>query len=59
MDTGETEYAMTMACPSTARPFLEWVLPAIGAKHDADLAQASAFGISKEQYMAIAPGDEA
>jgi len=59
METGDTEYCMTMACPSTDRPFLEWVQPEIGKKHDADLAQATAFGISKKQYMAIAPGDEA
>jgi hypothetical protein len=59
METGETEYAMTMFCPSTGRPFLEWVEPAIGKQHDADLAQATAFGISKAQYLAIAPGDEA
>ena len=59
MDTGETEFAMTMFCPSTGRPFLEWVPPEIGRQHDADLAQASAFGISKEQYLSIAPGDEA
>jgi hypothetical protein len=59
LDTGETEFCMTMACPSTARPFLEWVLPEIGRKHDADLAQAVAFQITKEQYMAIPPDQEA
>jgi hypothetical protein len=59
MGTGKTEYAMTMFCPSTERPFLEWVEPSTGAKHDADLAQAVAFGITKEQYMQIAPNDEA
>lgn len=59
MGTGTTEYAMTMFCPSTARPFLEWVEPAMGAKGDADLAQAAAFGISKEHYLAILPENEA
>jgi hypothetical protein len=43
MDTQDTEYCMTMVCPSTGRDFLEWVDPEIGKQGDADLAQASAW----------------
>ena len=57
MDRGETEYCMTMVCPSTGRDFLEWVEPDIGKQGDADLAQASSFmdedgnRLSVEDYL--------
>jgi hypothetical protein len=53
MDMGETEYAMHMVCPSTAREYVEWVEPEVGKRKDADLAQAHAFGIPLEDYLAM------
>lgn len=51
MDTGETEYAMWMQDSSTPREFLEFVPPEIGKQKDADLCQASAWGIPLEDYL--------
>ena len=52
MDTGDTEYCMKMEHPSIKDKFyIEWVQPEIGKKADADLAQATAFGETVEQYM--------
>jgi len=52
MDTGKTEYCMKMEHPSIKDKFyIEWVEPRIGIKADADLAQAVAFGFTKEQYL--------
>jgi hypothetical protein len=53
MDTGGTEYAMLMSCPSTGREYIEWTPPEIGAKHDADLAQAEALGVALEDYLVM------
>jgi len=47
----QTEYCMVMQDASTDRVFLEWVAPEIGKQKDADLAQASAWGIPKEDYL--------
>jgi len=46
----KTEYCMVMDCP-TSRVFLEWVDPKIGEIKDADLAQATALGVSKQDYL--------
>lgn len=52
MDTGDTEYCMKMEHPSIKGKFyIEWVEPKIGEQKDADLAQAVAFGFTKEQYL--------
>ena len=53
MDTGETEYCMLMDDASTPRQFIEWVEPTIGKQADADLAQASAFGVPKDIYISL------
>ncbi len=53
MGTGRTEYCMTMVDHSTPRVFLEFVPPQIGEKGDAVLAQAAAWGISKDEYLSI------
>ena len=52
MDTGDTEYCMKMEHPSIKGKFyIEWVHPDIGKMKDADLAQAKAFGFTKQQYL--------
>jgi flagellar basal body-associated protein FliL len=51
MDTGDTEYCMRMKHPSLDTEYIEWVEPSIGMQADADLAQATAFGIPKEDYL--------
>jgi hypothetical protein len=48
---GKTYFYLSMVCPSTGRRHYERVSPAIGRKKDADLAQAFAFGITKDQYL--------
>ena len=48
-----TEYCMLMSCPSTGRQFIEWVEPKVGKLGDADLCQANAWGIRKEDYLRI------
>jgi hypothetical protein len=53
MGTRRTEYCMWMKDASTDREFIEWVEPKVGELADADLCQATAYGISKEQYLAI------
>ena len=53
MDTGKTEYAMLMKDWSTPREFIEFVPPKIGKEKDAVFAQASAYGIPVEDYLAI------
>ena len=53
MDTGDTEYCMHMQDSSTDRSFIEWVEPKVGKKHDADAAQAAAWGLSKEVYLSL------
>lgn len=35
------------------REFVEWVDPALGRRHDAELCQAHAFGISLDQWLSI------
>lgn len=52
MDTGDTEYCMKMEHPSIkGKYYIEWVEPKVGEQKDADLAQAVAFGFTKEQYL--------
>ncbi len=52
MDTGETEYCMLMTHPTLPKQqYIEWVHPEVGKKKDADLAQAEAFGMVKEDYL--------
>ena len=53
MDTGEAEYCMFMVDGSTPREFVEWVPPEIGKQADADLAQAHAWGLPKEDYLTL------
>ena len=50
-ETGDTEYCIKMKHPSLDDEYIEWVEPSVGAKKDADLAQAVAFGWTKDQYM--------
>jgi hypothetical protein len=59
MDTGTTQYCMKMKDASTPREFIEWVEPKIGSQKDADLCQATAFGISKELYLSMPDINEA
>jgi len=49
--SGNTEYCLKMKHPSLDQEYIEWVHPDVGVKHDADLAQATAFGWTKEQYL--------
>jgi len=51
MGTGDTEYCLKMKHPSLDQEYIEWCLPDVGVKADADYAQAVAFGWTKEQYM--------
>ncbi len=51
LDTNRTEYCITMKCPSTGRDFLEWVLPEVGEKGDADLCQRSAWTDDKGKIL--------
>lgn len=51
--TDDTEYALQYACPSTAREYVSFVKPEIGAKKDAILAIASKWEMSKEQWNQI------
>jgi hypothetical protein len=52
LGTNETEYCMKMEHPTIKGKFyIEWVEPSVGKKKDADLCQATAFGISKEDYL--------
>lgn len=51
MGTGDTEYCLKMKHPSLDQEYIEWVHPEVGAKKDADYAQAVAFGWTKEQYL--------
>ena len=53
MDTGNTEYCMLMDDASSDRQFIEWVEPKVGKLGDADLCQANAFGIKKEEYLSL------
>ncbi|MCA4995133.1 hypothetical protein HWD35_10455 [Tsukamurella tyrosinosolvens] len=52
-DGDGVEYCMVMADASTDRQFLEWVDPAIGRQGDADLAQASAWGMERDEYLRV------
>ncbi len=49
----ETEFCMLMTCPSTGRQYLEWVEPAIGKQHNADLAQASAWRDDQGETLTV------
>lgn len=51
--TEETEYALKYSCPSTAREYVSFVRPEIGAQKDAVAAIASKWGMSKEQWAGI------
>lgn len=51
MGGGTTEFCLKMKHPSLDQEYIEWVEPEVGKKKDADLAQAVAFGWTKEQYM--------
>jgi len=60
MDTGETEYAIRMETRykldggefGAPKEFIEFVRPEVGVKGDAELCQAVAFDITKEQWLA-------
>jgi hypothetical protein len=52
-----TQYCMVMNDASTDRIFLEWTPPEVGKHGDADLCQAHAWGIQKEDYLLL--GQEA
>jgi hypothetical protein len=53
MDTGRTEYCMHMQHPSIkGTSYIEWVEPSIGKQANADLCQATAFGVPLEDYLA-------
>lgn len=51
-----TQYCMKMKHPSQSDYYIEWVDPQIGEQKDADLAQATAFGWTKEQYLTSIEG---
>jgi hypothetical protein len=51
MDTGDTEYCMRMKHPSLETEYIEWVLPEIGKRGNADECQAYAFGVPLEDYL--------
>ena len=52
MDTGETEFCIRMTHPSIPnKEFIEWVEPSVGKQKDADFAQATAFQITKKEYL--------
>ena len=53
MDTGDTEYAMVMECPSTGRIYVEWSPPEIGKQGSADLCQAAALNLPLEDYLTM------
>ncbi|ABM16706.1 hypothetical protein [Mycolicibacterium vanbaalenii] len=48
-----TDYCITMTDPSTGRCYLEWVDPALGARHDAELCHAHLFGIDLSDWLAL------
>lgn len=50
-DGGTTEYCLKMKHPSLDQEYIEWVHPDIGKQKDADLAQATAFGWTVDQYL--------
>ena len=52
VDDAGTEYYMLMTHPSVkGAQYIEWVHPDIGKLADADMAQATAIGVSKETYL--------
>ncbi len=46
-------YFLKFQCPSTGRVYIEGVEPEVGKLKDADLAQAKALGLTKEDYAAL------
>ena len=51
---GEFDYFIHMRdATHPEREFIEWVNPAVGQRGDAELCQAYAFGITREQWMSI------
>ncbi len=51
---GDFDYCIHMRDAShPEREFLEWVDPEVGRRGDAELCQAHAFGITREQWMSI------
>lgn len=46
-------YFLKFSCPSTGRVFVEGVRPDVGKKGDADLAQASMWGLTKKEYLSL------
>jgi hypothetical protein len=47
----ELNYFLKYSCPSTARQYVSFVPPEVGAQKDADAAMAWKFSISKRQYL--------
>jgi hypothetical protein len=52
-DTGETKYLMVMQDIATPRQFVEGVPDDLGEKGSADLAQATAMGLTLDEYMGM------
>ncbi len=52
-DTGETRYLMVMDDIATPRQFIEGVPSDVGKRKSADLAQATAMGLTLKEYMAM------
>ncbi|ABM16733.1 hypothetical protein Mvan_5977 [Mycolicibacterium vanbaalenii PYR-1] len=50
---GRTDYCITMIDPSTGRCYLEWVDPAVGATHDAELCHAQLFGVGLSEWLTL------